>query len=272
MLGLILSIITINFNNAHDLRKTIESVISQTSEDFEYIIIDGGSTDGSLEIINEYKHKIQFWVSEHDRGIYHAMNKGIAHAQGEYCQFLNSGDWLVSPDTTARMIERLDGSSVNYGNLIKQWADGRTYRNKATNANSLFTYYSGTLNHASAYIKRSLFARYGLYDESLKIVADWKFYLLVIGINGESVQYIDVDVAIFDMGGISNKEGTLEKTERRRVLEEELPANLLADYDRYATSLRQLRRIERYPLARKLVWLLDRLLFKWEKQKNPSAN
>lgn len=262
-----LSIITINCDNAIGLRKTVESVISQTSNDFEYIIVDGGSTDGSVEVISEYENRINFWVSEPDRGIYHAMNKGIAQAQGEYCQFLNSGDWLESPDTTARMIEQLDGSSVTYGNLIKQWADGRTYRNKATDANSLFTYYSGTLNHASAYIKRSLFNTYGLYDESLKIVADWKFYLLAIGMNGESVQYIDVDVANFDMGGISNQQRTLEKFERRQVLEEVLPANLLRDYDCYGTSIRQSRRIENHTWARKLVWLLDRFLFQWERRR-----
>lgn len=261
-----LSIITINFNNVYGLDKTIESVIYQTSIDFEYIIIDGGSTDGSVEVIREYENRINFWVSEPDRGIYHAMNKGIAQAQGEYCQFLNSGDWLVSTDTTARMIKNLDGSSVTYGNLIKHWADGRTYWNKATDANSLFTYYNGTLNHASAYIKRSLFNTYGIYDESLKIVADWKFYLMAIGMNGESVQYIDVDVANFDMSGISSQQTTLEKTERRRVMEEVLPANLLADYDRNSISLQQLRRIEHYPWAQKVVWLLDRFLFQWEKR------
>jgi len=263
-----LSIITINYNDAVGLRKTIESVVAQTSPDIEYLVIDGGSTDGSVGVIEEYRDKISFWVSEPDRGIYHAMNKGIARATGNYCQFLNSGDWLVAPDTTQRMLASLNGSVIAYGNLIKHWPDGRTHRNKAVEANSLFTYYSGTLNHASAYIRRDLFAHYGPYDESLKIVADWKFYLLAVGLGGESVQYINVDVVNFDMSGISNQQSDLEKTERRRVLEEALPAKLLADYDRYGTSLRQLRRMEHYPWAQKLVWLLDRLLFKWEKHRN----
>ena len=260
-----LSIVTINYNDAAGLRKTVESVAAQTSPDIEYIVIDGGSTDGSVAVMEEYRDKIDYQISEPDRGIYHAMNKGIVRATGDYCQFLNSGDWLVAPDTTQRMLAALDGPAIAYGNLIKHWPDGRTYRNGAAEADSLFTYYSGTLNHASAYIRRELFDKYGLYDESLKIVADWKFYLLAVGMGGETVQYIDVDVVNFDMGGISNQQTGLDKTERRQVLETTMPTNLLRDYDRYGQSLRRLRRIERYPWAVKGVYLVDRLLFGWEK-------
>ena len=84
-----LSVITINFNNRDGLRKTIESVVNQTYKDFEYIVIDGGSTDGSVDVIKEYTDRIDYWVSEPDKGIYNAMNKGIDVAQGEYCLFLN---------------------------------------------------------------------------------------------------------------------------------------------------------------------------------------
>jgi glycosyltransferase involved in cell wall biosynthesis len=87
-----LSVITINYNNAIGLRKTIESVVNQTFRDYEYIIIDGGSTDGSVDVIKEYADKIDYWVSEPDKGIYNAMNKGVAAAHGEYTNFLNSGD------------------------------------------------------------------------------------------------------------------------------------------------------------------------------------
>lgn len=263
-----ISIITINYNNAVGLQKTIKSVVAQTSSDIEYIVIDGGSTDGSVGVIEEYKSHIAYWVSEVDRGIYHAMNKGIERATGTYCQFLNSGDWLVAPETTCQMLSAVDGSPIAYGNLLKRWTNGKIYRNKYTDANSLFNYYSGTLNHASAYIRRDLFTKYGLYDESLKIVADWKFYLLTIGMHGEPVQYINIDVANFDMGGISNQQSALEKAERHRILKEIMPTNLLRDFDCYGPSLHQLRRIEHYYWARKVVWLLDRLLFKWEKVKS----
>ena len=94
-----LSIITINYNNKNGLQKTIDSVISQTFKDFEWIIIDGGSTDGSKELIEKYSQHITYWVSEPDKGIYNAMNKGIKVAKGEYLFFLNSGDYLVQPNT-----------------------------------------------------------------------------------------------------------------------------------------------------------------------------
>ncbi|WP_020601236.1 glycosyltransferase family 2 protein [Spirosoma panaciterrae] len=260
-----LSIITINFNNKEGLAKTIKSVITQTTSEIEYLVIDGGSSDGSIEIIEEYQDRINYWVSEPDRGIYHAMNKGIAKAQGEYCQFLNSGDSLVSPDTTSLMLSQLNSSSIVYGNLIKHWSNGRTYRNTSIAVDSLFTFYSGTLNHACTYLKRSLFDIYGRYDESLKIVADWKFYLIAIGMNGETVQYIDVDVVNFDMGGISNQQKSIEKAERSMVLQEVLPANLLRDFERYYKPIRQYQRIARYNWAQKMLWFLDRLLFQWEK-------
>ncbi len=87
-----LSIITINKNNAYGLRKTIQSVINQTYSNIEYIIIDGASTDGSIDVIKKFEDKIDWWASEPDTGIYNAMNKGIKIATGDYCQFLNSGD------------------------------------------------------------------------------------------------------------------------------------------------------------------------------------
>ena len=89
-----LSIITINYNNLAGLQKTIESVVSQTFRDFEWIVIDGGSVDGSRELIERYANSFSYWVSEPDKGIYNAMNKGIVVAKGDYLLFLNSGDWL----------------------------------------------------------------------------------------------------------------------------------------------------------------------------------
>ena len=89
---MLFSIITINYNNSEGLRQTIDSVVSQTYHEYEYIVIDGGSTDGSVDIIGFFSDKVDYWVSEKDRGIYHAMNKGVAQAHGDYCIFMNSGD------------------------------------------------------------------------------------------------------------------------------------------------------------------------------------
>ena len=91
------TIITINYNNGKELRRTIESVINQTLTDFEHVVIDGGSTDDSISIIKEYADRIDFWISERDKGVYNAMNKGLSHAHGEYVNFMNSGDSFYSP-------------------------------------------------------------------------------------------------------------------------------------------------------------------------------
>lgn len=262
-----LSIITVNYNNASGLRKTIESVVSQASADYEYIVIDGGSTDGSVEVIKQYTDKIAYWVSESDKGIYHAMNKGILQAKGEYCQFLNSGDWLASNDVIEKMLGALpENCSIFYGNMLKRLQDGKIFRDKCEEGNvSMLTFYRGALNHSPALIKRSLFAKYGFYDESLKIVSDWKFYLTAIGLHNEPVKYIDLDVAYFDMAGISSINSALDKQERRKVLEGFLPANILTDYDKYWRDIEQMKRIKRYRLIYGIIWFFERCLFKWEK-------
>jgi glycosyltransferase involved in cell wall biosynthesis len=260
-----LSIITINLNNASGLRKTIESVISQNSRDFEYVIVDGGSIDGSLEVINDFKDYITSWSSEPDNGIYHAMNKGIRMSNGEYLQFLNSGDWLFASDVTTHMLTSLPDCSIIYGNMLKQMGKGKILINREIPGISLLTFYIGTLNHSSAYIRRSLFEKYGLYDESLKIVSDWKFYLVAIGLNNEKVCYRNIDMTCFDMKGISNVNKELDRIERKKVLEELIPANILIDYKRYSKYILQMKRINRFKLTRWLVWFIERVLFKIEK-------
>ena len=262
-----LSIITINYNNASGLRRTIESVVNQTSLEFEYIVIDGASTDGSIEIIKEYKEKITFWVSEPDTGIYNAMNKGIHAAKGTYCQFLNSGDSLVTPNVTGRMLFNLPDSSIVIGNMLKKLTSGKILRDKGTGNEkpTFLTFYTGTLNHSCAYIKRSLFEKYGCYDENLKIVSDWKFYLIAVGLNNEKVAFRDIDVTYFDMNGISNTSSTLLEAERLQVLQETLSLAILADYEKHAISILQMKRINRYKLTKWMVWMIERLLFKMEK-------
>jgi glycosyltransferase involved in cell wall biosynthesis len=292
-----LSIITINLNNAEGLRKTMESVLSQTSRDFEYIIIDGASTDGSIEVIKSFTNllpgvyspistnstynesitpcsmphapcpmPISYWHSEPDRGIYHAMNKGIRIAKGKYCQFLNSGDWLVAPNVIDKMLTILPDCSIYYGNMLKMMPNGKIYRDTCKRGNlTMLNFYRGTLNHSPALIKRDLFDKYGLYDETLRIVSDWKWYLITIVFNNEPAKYTDFDVTYFDMKGISNTDSFLDKQERRHVLEELLPARILADYDAHWRDIDQAFRINRYKFTRWIFWFIDRCLFKWEK-------
>ncbi|MGD0711796.1 MAG: glycosyltransferase family 2 protein [Bacteroidales bacterium] len=265
-----LSIITINLNNAAGLKKTMESVFNQTSKDFEYIVIDGGSTDGSVAIVQQFNNSTiqQFtWLSEPDSGIYQAMNKGIHMAKGEYCQFINSGDWLVANNTIERMLNALTDCAIFYGNMLKVLSNGTIFYNKYVPVNTMLTFYGGSLNHVSAFIKRSLFDKYGPYDESLIIVSDWKFYLIAIGLNNEKVDYVDIDVTYFDMRGISNTNSTLDKSERRKVLIDLLPPNILADYDAHWLDIEQIKRIKRYKILWKIFWFVERCLFQIDKRK-----
>ena len=109
-----LSIITINYNNRDGLQKTIDSVISQSFNDYEWIVIDGDSNDGSREIIEQYCDRFAYWCSEPDSGIYNAINKGLSHATGEYVQFLNSGDWLYSDNILEKAFSIIDGKNDIY--------------------------------------------------------------------------------------------------------------------------------------------------------------
>ena len=114
------TIITINFNNSAELRQTIESVLGQTMKDFEYIVIDGGSTDGSVEVIKDYADHIDYWVSEPDKGVYNAMNKGLGKAHGEYVNFMNSGDTFHSPDVLEEVDSKIGDADILFGNVCNR--------------------------------------------------------------------------------------------------------------------------------------------------------
>lgn len=270
-----ISIVSINRNNAAGLEKTLQSVAAQTFKEFEYIVIDGASTDGSVEVIKRYESRFAHlkWVSEPDSGIYNAMNKGLRMASSEYVQILNSGDGLASNEVTERMLEALEkegNPSILYGNMMKCFPDGRRLTDKcfAGQEITMLGMFVGTLNHNPAYIRRDLFEKYGYYDEGLKIVSDWKWYLQAIILGGEQPQYVDLDVTLFDMEGISETNKELMQTERKMVLEQLFPRTILADYEQYAFPIDQIRRLQRHPWAYKLVWLLERCLFKMEKRKS----
>ena len=267
-----LSIITINRNNAEGLEKTLRSVAAQSFREFEYIVIDGASTDGSVEVIKKYEAQFAHlkWVLEPDQGIYNAMNKGLRMATGDYIQILNSGDCLASNDILERMLAALEEAgnpSILYGNMVKCFPDGRKMVDKcfAGQEITMLGMYTGTLNHDPAYIRRDLFEKYGYYDESLKIVSDWKWYLQAIILGGEKPKYVDLDVTLFDMSGISEVNLGLRDAEKRQELEKMLPLPILADYDKWHFPIEQMRRIKCHPWAYKLVWLLERVLFKFEK-------
>ena len=209
---MLLSIITINYNNIEGLKKTLESVLSQKFHDFEWIVIDGGSTDGSKELLESNNAEISYWVSEQDRGIYHAMNKGIALAKGEFCQFLNSGDYYIEADTLTKVFASTELADVNYGD---QWCasngkvvEKRTYPDKM----SLSYLLKAPLGHQASFFRTSIIKEH-LYREKYTISADRAFFLELY-VHGHRFQHIKMPVVYFDTEGIGSNVKTLE--ERRR--------------------------------------------------------
>ena len=209
-----LSIITVNFNNKDGLQKTIDSVISQSFKDFEWIVIDGGSTDGSKELIEKYSNYISFWVSEPDKGVYNAMNKGIKVAKGEYLNFLNSGDVYYNTEALHNIFSKHIDCDIVFGNTLA-YRDGQlkiiNYQNDYLTCYRLV---KGTINHQAAFIKRQLFNKYGLYDETLRIVSDWKFFFEVIIIRKCTVHHINETIIIYDTNGLSSTNIPLRRKEK----------------------------------------------------------
>lgn len=228
------SIITINYNNCDGLRKTIESVISQSYKDYEFIVIDGGSTDGSLEIIEQYSGSIDYWVSEPDKGVYNAMNKGIRQAKGDYFNFMNSGDTFYDSNVLASIDKVLGDYDIIVGKEFHQ--NPKTGESATTFLPariSMVTFFVSYLPHQSGFIKRSLFKDF-LYDENLHIVGDWKFYMQQIVCNERTVKLTDIVVSRREQGGISNANSSLNSEERLKVLHEILPPGVFKDYDSLA--------------------------------------
>ena len=198
-----LSIITINKNNSSGLEKTIKSVTEQNYNDFEFIVIDGASSDRSVEIIKKYTDKITFWVSEPDSGIYNAMNKAIKKAQGDYCLFLNSGDWLIKNNTLAELfleIANIEDAGVYYSGC---WTSKNKYIEAPKNLdiNYLIVH---NLNHQNTLIRRSLFIEHGYYNEKLSIASDYEFWLKEFWTHKTIFRYINTNISIYDSLGISS--------------------------------------------------------------------
>ena len=204
-----LSIITVNLNDAVGLRKTLSSVLDrQTFMDIEYIVIDGGSKDGSVDVIKEYEDKISYWVSEPDRGIYNAMNKGIKRATGEYLLFLNSGDWLVD-DVLAMVFAGPFTEDVVYADLLLYCEDGKTVEQVYSDRLSLSELIGTSLGHPSSFIRRELFDG-NLYREDYRIISDWVFWMEELVFKRRSWRHLNIFTTYFNMYGVSSGSGVAD--------------------------------------------------------------
>lgn len=227
------SIITVNYNNHEGLRRTIESVIHQTFRDFEFIVIDGGSTDGSVDLLKEYDAKIDYWVSESDGGIYQGMNKGIRKAKGDFLNFMNSGDCFYDED----VLYRVDAQNNGDADIIT----GRDYhyseKRHTSHASiqpprvSMLTFFISTLDHQSSFIRRSLFQD-SPYREDYCLVSDWIFFTEKVVSEGKRVQFIPDIICRREEGGISQQQCERNRKEINQWLHEYLPKGV---YDDYAT-------------------------------------
>lgn len=276
-----LSIITINRNNRSGLERTMSSVASQTFKEFEYVVVDGASTDGSVEVIKRLEPEFAHlkWVSEPDSGIYNAMNKGIKMASGEYIMILNSSDLICTPTVLEEMLQALNlsgGTKILLGNIIKEGVKRRRRKKTKNNAkvqpkpvdSSMFIFYHSSIPHDAALIKKDIFDEFGYYDESMKICSDWKLFLDVIALGGVVPMHVDIDMVFFDMSGISESGGINARViskERRSYLKEVIPPSILKDYDRYCSDILIMQRLHRYPFVFGIVRFMERCLFKLDK-------
>ena len=248
-----LTIITVNRNNAEGLRKTIQSVLAQSFQDFEYVIVDGNSTDNSVEVIREELMQSGFgkdaclaqkellkaqrsaitiqWLSEPDTGIYNAMNKGIGMASGDYLLFLNSGDCLYNSGVLEKVQPYLQQDDIVQGYVYKgQVGEKNIDRGYGRSEISFFDAYAGHFLHQASFIRKSLFEQYGLYDESYPVSADTVFFLKVLGFHNTTFRYVDIPIALFELGGVSSyrdeKWIRIRREEDRRI-ENEILGNRL---------------------------------------------
>lgn len=271
-----LSIVTINYNNAEGLRKTLESVAAQTNRHFEHIIVDGGSADGSVDVIKEYESTIKQsvtidqstiqlkWVSEKDKGIYNAMNKGIRMAKGEYLLFLNSGDALENAEVVENFYKADIKADIATG--IEKRPNGKFDYPRKEEELCYSYFYNDTMLHQSTFIRRDAFERFGMYNENNRVASDWEWFFRAIIKENASYAPLDFVVADFEGNGIS---ATSDNTELRAVERKRVHDAIVPRVSRDYHELKRLQKVEEeYTFLKngKLGWIV-RLLLKMKRLK-----
>lgn len=259
-----LSIVTINYDNLNGLRKTVSSVLAQTCRNFEYIIIDGASTDGSKEYLDTIIHdgaingnqadklKNCLVISEPDLGIYNAMNKGIRLAHGEYVLFLNSGDYFFDKFVVEQFDKDMQTADIYAGRVIEEQSEKIiTYsREKVT----LWGLFHGSIPHQGTFIKRTLFQQIGMYSEDLKILSDFEFLLKAVLAN-VSFCHNDAIIAYVEPGGVSNTQIQQMQKEQQIIFERVLPQYVQDDFVQIDSDIAQYN--ETIVWFHKSKWLYD---------------
>lgn len=243
---MVLSIITINYNNLEGLRKTINSILSQTWHDFEWIIIDGGSTDGSKELIEETAKQLassdfnplSYWCSEPDKGIYNALNKGIKHCKGEYINCMNSGDYFAKSSVLKEVFSTQHTADIIYGNAYLLSKD--TGKNKIDIFPfpiNFYNFYYGNICHQAMFVKSKVLKNSG-FNEDYSLCADYAKWLEQYFRNAD-FEYIDIIICNFSLDGMSNTNIQKVLKEREIIQNKIIPSSILKiikEHEEYSTN------------------------------------
>ena len=210
-----LSIITICYNIKDEIARTCESIVNQTWQDFEWIVVDGGSTDGTVEVLKKYQNRMSVFISEPDKGVYNAMNKGIKLAQGKWLNFMNGGDCFAANDVLEKVFKdkKYDADILyGYANVIGV-NDSTCLKEHPDNISKIFLK-KNTICHQASFIRKTIFKDFGLYDETLKISSDWEKFVRAF-VAKRKFQKVYTVVCDFYLGGLSMNQ--------KKINEEKLP-------------------------------------------------
>ena len=256
-----LSIITINRNNAEGLKKTIESVLAQIFTDFEYIVVDGASTDDSVEIIKQYNDsgiEHYTWISEQDTGVYQAMNKGIRMASGEYLLFLNSGDFLVNKYVLNDVFKSIHTADLLLG-LCNISENGKVIHTTSPPQKVTFGHlYGAGLAHQATFIKRELFKKYGYYREDFRYNSDIEFWYRTIILQFSTTETLTIIISDYNTDGISSKESGSKayQNEMAEIYSHPLLQLFVPDYEALIEEKKEMQILYWYKEKRFLYTLL----------------
>lgn len=217
----LITVVTVVFNDVQHIEETILSVVNQTYPNIEYIIIDGGSTDGTVDIIKKYEERIAYWVSEPDKGIYDAMNKGIQKAMGEWINFMNAGDVYAANDVLVQLMQcEHSEARILRGNIIRVYPHMKVKSvGVTTNTPNMMDMFNNTFHHQACLIQKSLFEEVGFYSLQYRLCSDWKFFFDCVVLHHIKSRYMDVTVALFRMDGNSTNHSVLYLKEQEEYLE-----------------------------------------------------
>ena len=216
------SVITVCYNEHKNIKRTLDSVVQQTCTDYELIVVDGGSTDGTTDIIRQYADHIAWWCSEPDGGTYNAMNKGVEHAKGEYVIFMNAGDWFYGKNVLETVKSAGLKTDVIEGYVIRS-DNGKRVRDKYTDIYAHI--FADTLSHQGTFVRHNLLLSHP-FDEKYKIVADWKLWIEILIIERCSYAFINTNIAYNDMTGLSSDPSKVRE-EREQVYQELFPPHIV---------------------------------------------